>query len=81
MKFFPPRRLIANLNGSADVLCEKRPDDLGNFRTVFFQSEMSGVQQMQFCVRHILQKRFRAGWSEYGVVLAPDHQHGGLLLT
>jgi hypothetical protein len=64
-----------------NVLCQKRADDLGDFRTVFFQREMSGVQEMQFRVRQIFQKRFRAGWSEYWIVLAPDHEHGGLLVA
>jgi len=63
-----------------DVLFQKRADELRNFRPILFESEVSGVEQMQFRAGRILQERLRARLGKYRIVLTPDNQHCRLLL-
>ena len=64
-----------------NVLCQKCADELRDFRSILFQSEVSGVQQMQFRAGCILQERLRARLGKYRIVLTPDNQYCRLLLA
>jgi hypothetical protein len=64
---------LSHLDRSVDVLCQKRADELRNFRSILFQSEVSGVEQMQFRAGRILQERLRARRGKYWIVLTPAY--------
>src|SRR6266705_1908171 len=78
--WIPRDDLKSLLDRSVDVLSEKRADEQGNFRSVLFESEVSGVEQMQFRAGRIFQERLRARLGKYWIVLTPDNQHCRLVL-
>jgi hypothetical protein len=71
-----PDDLKSLLDRSVDVLSEKRADELGNFRSVPFESEVSGVEQMQFRAGRILQKCLRARLGKYSRRLRAFYDSG-----
>src|SRR5215469_9805517 len=62
-----------------ELTAQKLANRLANFLLVGFQSEVSGVIEMDFRPRNIALKRFRAGRQEERIVLAPDRKQGWLL--
>ena len=53
----------------------------GNLRAVLFESEVAGVEQMDLRIAYVAPKSFSSRRREDRVVLAPDGEHGRLMIA
>jgi len=60
---------------------QERKNETRDVVVLFVESEMAGIEQVDFAIRQIALKRLRTGSDERGIVRSPDHQSRRLVLA
>src|SRR5215467_6334770 len=73
-----PRRSVALLAG---LFLQKGPNQRGNFDSLFLQSEVAGIEQVELHVLQVTLVRIGPGVGKNRVVLAQDDEHRRLIFA
>ena len=60
---------------------QERENKTGDLVVLLVQGKMTGVELVDFRIRHVALERFPTGSDERGIVAPPDHQRRRLVLT